>query len=104
MTVVTRSAWEDAGGKTVATTGNNTGGSDDGTKASIGELKLGKGLIRIMGGALPMPTEENDHRYGLRDYSPTYSGLFVLENSLRHDVPALGRAPASTAGSITGNS
>jgi hypothetical protein len=104
MTIVTRSAWEGAGGKTVATTGNNSGSSDDGSQTSIGELKLGNGLIRIMGGALPMPTEENDHRYGLRDYGPTYSGLFILENSLRHDVPALGRAPASTAGCIKGNS
>ena len=95
MTVVNRAAWEAAGGKTVATTGNNTGESDDGTRASIGELKLGKGLIRIMGGALPTPTEENDHRYGLRDYGPTYSGLFVLENSLRHDVPELGRTAAA---------
>jgi hypothetical protein len=90
MTVVSRSAWEAAGGTTVATTGNNTGTSDDGTRTSIGELKLGKGQIRILGGVLPMPTEENDHRYGLRDYAPTYSGLFVLENSLVHDAPGLG--------------
>jgi hypothetical protein len=103
MTIVDRAAWEAAGGKTVATTGNNSGDSDDGTRASIGELKLGKGLIRIIGGALPMPTEENDHRYGLRDYGPTYSGLFVLENSLRHDVPELGRT-AGAAACIKGSS
>ena len=94
MTIVTRSAWEGARGKTVATTGNNSGQTDDGTRASIGELKLGKGQIRIMGGALPTPSEELDHRYGLRDYGPTYSGLYVLENSLEHDVPELGRSAA----------
>ena len=103
MTIVSRSAWEAAGGKTVATTGNNAGTSDNGTQTSIGEIKVGNGLIRIIGGALPMPTEENDHRYGLRDYGPTYSGLYVLENSLRHDVPALGRTPAA-ASCIKGNS
>jgi hypothetical protein len=103
MTIVTRSAWEGAGGKTVATTGNNTGESDVGNQASIGEVKVGKGLIRIMGGALPTPSEELDHRYGLRDYGPTYSGLFVLENSLEHDVPELGRSAGSGA-CIKGNS
>jgi hypothetical protein len=99
MTIVQRAAWEAAGGKTVATTGNNDGTTDDATRASIGELKLGKGQIRIMGGALPTPSEELDHRYGLRDYGPTYSGLFVLENSLEHDVPALGASAACIKGS-----
>jgi hypothetical protein len=79
MTVIAREAWEAAGGHTVATTGNNSGSSDDATQTSVGQLKLGKGLIRIMGGGLHMPTEENDHRYGLKDYSLTYSGLFILE-------------------------
>jgi hypothetical protein len=99
MTIVTRSAWEAAGGKTVATTGNNSGTSDDGTQASIGELKFGKGLIRIVGGALPTPTEENDHRYGLRDYGLTYSGLYVMENAIKHDVPTLGRSASCIKGS-----
>jgi hypothetical protein len=97
MTVVTKAAWEDAGGHTVATTGNNAGTSDDGTKTSVGELTLDKGRIRIMGGGLHMPTEENDHRYGLKDYSLTYSGLYILENSMKHDSPDLGRV-AATAG------
>ncbi|MDQ3933963.1 MAG: hypothetical protein M3340_04955 [Actinomycetota bacterium] len=101
MTVVTRSAWEAAGGKTVGTTGNNSGTTDGQTQASIGELKLGKGLVRIVGGALPMPTEENDHRYGLRDYAPTYSGLYVLENSLEHDAPGLGSAACIKGSSRT---
>jgi len=98
MTIVSRTAWEAAGGKTVATTGNNSGATDDSTRTSIGELKLGKGLIRILGGALPMPTEENDHRYGLRAYAPTYSGLYTLENSIVHDAPGLGAATACIKG------
>jgi hypothetical protein len=91
MTIVTRSTWEKAGGKTVATTGASDGSADDGTAASIGELKLGAGKIRIVGGALPTPTEENDHRYGLRNYAMTYTGLFIMENSIKHDVPGLGK-------------
>ena len=43
-----------------------------------------------MGGALPRPTEEYDHRYGLRDYAMTYSGLYIMENSIVHDAPNLG--------------
>ena len=92
MTVVQKAAWEAAGGKTVATTGNNSGSSDGQTTTSVGETALGKGKVRIVGGALPMPTEENDHRYGLRDFGLTYTGLFIMENAIQHDVPELGLA------------
>ncbi len=85
MSVVSRDAWETAGGHTVGTTGNNSGSSDDGTQTSVGEAPLGDGIIRIMGGGLPTPTEDFDHRYGLKDYSLTYSGLFILENSIVHN-------------------
>jgi hypothetical protein len=47
-----------------------------------------------MGGGLAMPTEEYDHRYGLKDYSLTYSGLYILENSMVYDHPDLGEVPA----------
>ena len=99
MTIVTKDAWEKAGGKVVATTGAGSGGTDDGSQISIGELKLGNGLIRIVGGALPTPTEENDHRYGLRDYAMTYTGLYIMENSIQHDVPGLG---VGTPGGLRG--
>jgi hypothetical protein len=82
MSVVTTQAWEGAGGHVIGTTGNGSGSSDDGAQTSVGELKLGRGVIRILGGGLPMPTEINDHRYGLKDYALTYSGLFILENSI----------------------
>jgi len=93
ITVVDKAAWEGAGGKTVGTTGDGSGTTDDGTRASLGELKLGRGLIRIVGGALPMPIEANDHRYGLRDFAQTYTGLFVMENAIEHDAPGLGEKP-----------
>ncbi|MDQ3952391.1 MAG: hypothetical protein M3279_05435, partial [Actinomycetota bacterium] len=82
MTVVDEAAFTDAGGHVVGTTGEG--------RVSVGEVPLGKGTIRILGGALPRPTETFDHRYGLRDYALTYSGLYIMENSIVHDAPNLG--------------
>jgi hypothetical protein len=98
MTVVATDAWQAAGGKVVGTTTTVGTGEDpaidknldDGTRTAIGEVALGKGKIRIVGGALPTPTEENDHRYGLRNYAMTYTGLFLMENAIAHDAAGLG--------------
>ncbi|HVF20666.1 MAG TPA: hypothetical protein VNA14_10530 [Mycobacteriales bacterium] len=88
MTVVDSAALTDAGGTVI---GNIEKGSGEVTTvASLGELQLGKGLVRLIGGALPMPTEDNDHRYGLRSYGLTYSGLFIMENAVRYDAAGLG--------------
>lgn len=78
MTVVDEAAFTEAGGHVVGTTGEG--------RVSVGELKLGKGIVRIVGGALPTPTEEHDHRYGLRNYALTYTGLFIMENSIRREA------------------
>jgi hypothetical protein len=102
--VVTTDAWKKAGGTTVGTTTEFLTGQDpaldknldDGTQTSVGELALGKGKIRFVGGALPAPIEENDHRYGLRNYALTYSGLFLMENAIRHDAPGLGTLRTGT--------
>jgi hypothetical protein len=102
MSVVATAAWEEAGGHIVGTT-SPTGlvSTDDGSQTSIGELPLGRGQIRIMGGGLPMPTEINDHRYGLKDYALTYSGLYIIENSIVHDAPKLGRPATRKAPGYT---
>ena len=103
MTVVTTTAFEAAGGEVVGTTepgagGGLTGPTDDGSLTSIGELPVGEGKIRIMGGGLAMPTTEvSEHPYGLRDYSVTYSGLYIMENSIIHDAAALGGGGAQPA-------
>jgi hypothetical protein len=76
MTVVDEGAFTEAGGHVVGTTGDG--------QVSVGEIPLGKGVIRIVGGALPTPTEANDHRYGLRNYAMTYTGLFIMENSVTY--------------------
>jgi len=105
MTVVDTTAWEGAGGHVIGTTTADPGTGedpgidrnfDDGSLTSVGELPLGDagGLIRIVGGALPTPSEGQDHRYGLRNYALTYSGLFLMENAIRHDVETLGIDPA----------
>lgn len=86
MTTVAEAAFTAAGGAVVGT-------SNDGV--SLGELRLGAGRIVILGGALPYPTEENDHRYGLRNYAPTYTATFILENALKWDVPGLGNVAAA---------
>ncbi|HSN37719.1 MAG TPA: hypothetical protein VLT34_15330, partial [Arthrobacter sp.] len=57
-----------------------------------GRIVFGKGQVQLVGGALPTQTEDNDHRYGLRDYALTYSGLYVMENAIRYDAPGLGAA------------
>ena len=96
ITRVTAAAWNAAGGTIVGTTGNNSGSSDDGTQVSVGELPLGAGKVRITNG-LGMPTEINDHRYGLKDYALTYSGLYILENSIVHDADGLGEVEGEDA-------
>ncbi|MBW3663816.1 MAG: hypothetical protein KY469_12015 [Actinobacteria bacterium] len=90
MTTVTTSAWEGAGGTVVGTTGPGSGNSDDGSRTSVGEVPVGDGVIRILGGGLHMATEEQDHRYGLKDYSLTYTGLYILENAMKYDAPGIG--------------
>jgi hypothetical protein len=105
MTVVATDAFEEAGGTVIGTTSTVSTDQDpaidknldDGSLTSVGELKLGNGKVRVVGGALPMPTEENDHRFGLRNYGLTYSGLFLMENAIKHDAPGLGTLRASSS-------
>lgn len=83
MTAVDPTAFTDAGGTVVGTTED---------LVTLGRLTVGKGRVQVVGGALPTPTEDNDHRFGLRDYGLTYSGLYVMENAVRYDAPGLGAA------------
>lgn len=94
MTIVDGPSWEAKGGKTVGTTGMSPAGDNPAApRVSVGEMAIGKGKVRIVGGALPMPTEQNDHRYGLRDFAMTYTGLYIMENAIEHDAPGLGEKP-----------
>jgi hypothetical protein len=83
MTAIAPDAFTAAGGKVLGLTED---------LVTVGHLELGAGRVQVVGGALPTQTEDQDHRYGLRDYALTYSGLFIMENVLRHDAPGLGAA------------
>lgn len=97
MTVVDEAAWSAAGGAVVGTTGSGL--------VSVGQVPVGQGQVRILGGALPTATEANDHRYGLRDYAMSYTALFIMENAIQHDAPGLGNsvAPPRTAPTTNGS-
>jgi hypothetical protein len=97
---IDRDVWEAAGGATVATTGGQT---------SIGELAVGDGVVRVIGGLLPLPTLQNDPRYGLASYAPNDTGMFVFVNALGGElrvdaVPAVfGSEAPGTGGPGTGD-
>jgi hypothetical protein len=76
---VDQTAWENAGGRTVGTTTPD--------QVTLGELKLGRGTIRIIGALLPMPTEQYYHPFGLANYALTYTGYQVLQNTLQWTRP-----------------
>jgi putative cell wall-binding protein len=85
---VERDVWEDAGGVTVGlANAGRTPNVGDGNHVTYGELPLGDGQIRILGGLLPQPTTEYDHPFGLGAYGVTFSGYQVLWNLLQHVGP-----------------
>ncbi len=80
---VDRAAFEAAGGR-VAGIGVQPGpspavGSAPST-VTLGELALGKGVVRIIGGLLPQPSEKYDHEAGLEPHGVTYSGYQLAMN------------------------
>lgn len=81
---VDQTAWEAAGGTTIAT--NGTG------RTAYGETSVGSGKVRFLGALLPQPTEEFFHPYGLQNYAVTYTGYTLLQNMLAYDAPGLGGA------------
>lgn len=73
---VEQGEWEKAGGRTVGVTLPG--------ETAYGELPLGKGVIRVIGALVPMPSEDYYHPFGLSNYSVTYSGYQVLSNVLQY--------------------
>jgi Zinc carboxypeptidase len=74
---VTRTAWEEAGGKSVAFM------NDDEELIALGRVKVGKGTIGIFGAILPNPIETHHHFYGLVDYGVTVAGGQILNNIIK---------------------
>ncbi len=89
--IVDQDAWEAAGGTTAARTlvrKTVSAGSPSQTGASLGELAMGRGRIRIAGALLPAPTEGNYHPFGLSSYALTYTGYQLIDNLLDYQRPA----------------
>lgn len=80
---VDRAAFERAGGR-VAGIGVEPGPSPSVAsvpgQVTLGELPLGKGVVRIVGGLLPQPTEAFDHEAGLEPHGVTYTGYQLAMN------------------------
>ena len=79
---VDRAAWEAAGGLAL---GGDGDAADSDSRTSFGELPVGNGLVRILGGLQPFPTTEYDHQFGLSSYAVSDSGYVLLRNLLIHD-------------------
>jgi hypothetical protein len=90
---VDRGAWEAAGGRTAGTSVDS--GARDAApvheRTALGELKLGNGQIRIVGGLLPQPSTEFNHPLGVEPYALTYTGYILLRNVL--EVPQILSSP-----------
>lgn len=86
-------AWTAAGGRVAGTTG---------AAVSLGEIPLGQGRIRFVGGLLPDaevrdPAGQKDVRpFGLANYALTYTGWQLLENLAQWERPLPDLALASS--------
>ncbi len=96
---VSRPLFETAGGHVIGTTNSAGTASDyhpdvappckttrEGEMASLGTTPLGSGSIDLIGGALPVPFQGNDHRYGLSGYSVSALTYWFVMNSLGGNV------------------
>ena len=99
---ITRTAWEEAGGTTVATVGPQGG---DSPNTALGHLTRGKGRITVFGAILPQAVEtlediETPHPFGLASYAVTITGGQVLDNIFA--FRGVGRTAGGTFGPSTG--
>lgn len=53
---------------------------------TLGEVKLGEGVVRIAGALLPKPSVAFDHPFGVKSYALTYTGWQLMRNLF--DVPS----------------
>ena len=94
---VDKGEWEKAGGRTAGTSAD-AGDRDAApvySRVTLGELKRGKGQIRIAGALLPQPTEKFDHPLGLEPYALTYTGYIVVRNLFDTTAGGLPGLPGS---------
>ena len=107
---IERSAWEAAGGTTVATVGDQDASTSPNT--ALGHLDRGKGRITVFGAILPQAIEtlegiETPHPHGLASYAVTITGGQVLDNVFafrgegRTGTPTGGRAAGAPNAGVT---
>ncbi|MEX2458420.1 MAG: M14 family zinc carboxypeptidase [Actinomycetota bacterium] len=89
--IVDLEAWEGAGGtvagRTVVKASEDPEDETTSVGVSLGELRLGRGRVRIVGALLPHPTEKNYHPFGLASYALTYTGYQIFENAIAYRRP-----------------
>jgi hypothetical protein len=81
-----------AGGR-IAATSVDSGTRDAGPvleRATVGEIALGAGTVRVAGALLPQPSTEHDHPLGLEPYALTYTGYILACNLLDARCPVVG--------------
>lgn len=85
---VDRAAWEDTCTQAEAARCTTALVAQDSDFASLGEVALGQGVVRIVGTLFPDPLltddETADNRFGLADYALTYTAYQVFENLVAH--------------------
>jgi hypothetical protein len=89
-------AFEAVGGR-IAGTSVDPGARDAAPVAervALGEIKMGKGQIRVAGALLPQPSTEFNHPFGVEPYAVTYTGYILMRNLL--EVPQI--LPGPTIG------
>jgi hypothetical protein len=91
---VDAAAFKAAGGRVSATgvSSATDGATAVTTQATMGELKLGAGTIRIAGALLPQPDKTKDHPLGLAPYAVTYTGYILACNLLDAECKAVDAA------------
>ncbi|MCW2615542.1 MAG: hypothetical protein JWN08_2536, partial [Frankiales bacterium] len=97
---IERTAWEAAGGTTVATVGPQGGAS---SSTALGTLPRGTGRITAFGAVLPqaveaLPGVETPHPFGLASYAVTITGGQVLDNVLSFTRPGATKGSGRPAG------
>ncbi len=94
---VRRAAFEKAGGRVVGVgvePGPSPAVATVPTAVTFGELPLGRGVVRVLGGLLPQPTEKYDHELGLEPHGVTYSGYQLATNLTDYCRPGNARCGA----------
>jgi hypothetical protein len=87
--------WDKLGG-TVGGTSADAGDRDAQAvydRVTLGELRKGRGRVRIAGALLPQPSTEFDHPLGIEPYALTFTGYIVVRNLFDTTASGLGGLP-----------